>query len=123
MKNYFDLTNSEVKEIKEKIEKRVLQFWQTPFTYYINNCVSTSWCPKWLWSAISDLVYWHENQSKHRLDLDIIWYLLNESFYSDKYDEEEKTHKKIVDDIVKYISYEKLKEQTKKWLYSRYLDL
>jgi len=123
MKNYFDFTNWEIDEIKAGIERRVWQFWQSPFTYYINNVVSLQWHPKWIWSAISDLVYWHESLSKMRMDLDIVWYMLNEICYDGKYDEEEKTNIKIVEDMIKYIAHEKLQEKVKKWLYWRYLDL
>lgn len=76
MKNIYTLTTKETIDIIEKQERRMGN--KNAFTYYINNCVSMHWCPKWLWSAVCDIIYWEE---KERIDLDTVWYAINEVFY------------------------------------------
>lgn len=119
MKNYFELTKEELQEFKEKAIKRA--YWTTPFTFYVNNVVSLAEHPIWLWSAVCDLVYWNEEEDKSKqMDLDVVWYYLNELCYNSKYDLGWKTTSSLIDDITKSLSYNN-SERNKIALISRYL--
>jgi hypothetical protein len=88
MKHILELTDQEKLDLQEEIIKRVDGC--DPFVFYINNCVSIVWTPKWLWSAICDLVYWVRDICLIKLDMDIVWYYVNEIIYSDEENKIEK---------------------------------
>lgn len=112
MKNIYKLTKHETIEIKHLIIDRC--YWITPLPYYINNCVSMAWCPKWLWSFICDLIFWIEE--KYYIDIDLVWYYVNELFYSDN----RWTDKEFADKIVEMVTPELYIEEFKKWI-KRYI--
>lgn len=61
MKIIYELTPIEKSSIKADAIKR--SFWQTPFTFYIENCLAINNCPKWFWSFISEVIFLTEEQS------------------------------------------------------------
>ena len=123
MKNYFKLTEQDILEIKETNKWRCMR--HNPFAYYINNSSSSIDSPIWYGSAVSDLVYWLENETGWgtKYDLDIVWYLVNASFYADKFDLEDTTELWLLEDLVEYISPYSHWKKYKERLISRYLNL
>ena len=112
MKNIYDLTTHEKYIIKMDIFDRV--YWKTPLPYYINNCVSFSECPLWLWSFVCDLIFWMED--KAFVDVDLVWYYVNELFYSD----DRWTDREFAEKIMEMVIPKEYIQAFKKWI-SKYV--
>lgn len=123
MKNLFNRTEEEGNEVKQKIHNRCIKFGYTPFTYYINNAISCIDSSEWLWNIVCNLVYRMESRSrwKRKYDLDVVWYIVNECFYSEKYDSVKRTEESVINDIIETIVPDKIQQEFKDHIKSRYL--